>query len=474
MAAGATRHCAGRWAAAVALLAMLACGGAADTATAASAKLRMRLAGGTVQRLELCGRETPANVVDEGDRAAARIRRPLAASGRPRAVVTVESCRNGAWERVDRVRVLGIAQPGWASLHYRARLDTGTPGDYRVRAVVGRTRIGFLYLRVGVGEIVDLPVRFDVRNANTSRVPCSSDGAEYRLAGTLVGPRSELDGGRGAVTLYLHGLGYGEFFWRFGELESYDYAVEQAGRGDVSVVVDRLGYDASSHPPGTATCLGAQADMAHQVIGQLRNGQYGFGGGAAPVFKRVALAGHSIGGAIAEIEASSWDDADAVIVMAFADRGSSQRAIQEAVRSGQVCGTGGEPAEPGEPSGYAYYGQSPDDFRGAMFHNAEPAAVERATALRNRDPCGDHSSIPQTVFSAQDRLADIKVPVLIVCAENDTLFPPEGCQDHRGLFTGSSDVTTTLLEDTGHAVTLERTRERLRTEVSAWLRQRGF
>ncbi len=160
--------------------------------------------------------------------------------------------------------------------------------------------------------------------------------------------------------------------------------------------------------------------------------------------------------------------------MAFADQGSSQLAVMETGRTGQVCATGGEPAEPGQPSGYAYFGQSSEDFQGAMFHDAEPAAVDRATALRNRDPCGDTNSIPQTVFSAPERLAAITVPVLIVCAADDALFPPDGCREHAGLFTGSDDVTTTVLEETGHAVTLERTRDRLRTEVSRWLRQRGF
>lgn len=459
----------------VALVAALVCAVAAPTAAgAAKPKLRMKLAGGAVQQLDLCGRSAQVNVVGEGEKAVARVRRSLTARAAPRALLTVERCRGGSWEWVRSRRLTGLTRRGWASLRYRSVLDTGAPADYRVTATVAGTRTGPVYLRVGVGEIVDLPVRFDVRNTNTSRVSCGSDGLEYRLAGTLVAPRSELDGGRRAVTLYLHGLGYGAFFWRFPGLPTYDYALEQARRGDVSVVVDRLGYDGSSHPPGEATCLGAQADMAHQVIGQLRGGKYTAGGGDAPAFARVALAGHSIGGGIAEIEAASYDDADALVVIAFADQGSSPMAVSEASRTGQACAAGGEPAEPGEPSGYAYFGRSPEDFQAAMFHNAEPAAVERATALRNRDPCGDTNSIPPAVLTARERLADVDVPVLIVCAENDALFPPEGCQNHGGLFTGSSDVTTTLLEDTGHGVTLERTRERLRSEVSAWLRQRGF
>jgi pimeloyl-ACP methyl ester carboxylesterase len=324
------------------------------------------------------------------------------------------------------------------------------------------------------GDIVDKRVHFSVVNSNNSEVPCSSDGAAYTIAGRLVAPRSVLNHSPRAITLYLHGLGYGKFFWHFTSVPGYNYARHQAHAGHASLIIDRLGYDRSDHPPGAATCIGAQADIAHQVVSALRSGGYSIESGRSRKFADVALAGHSLGGLVAQVEAYSFTDVDALIIMSFADQGSSQTAITEFLKTGAVCASGGQPAEPGEPSGYAFFGQTNADFQAAMFHNASARVVDAATARRNRDPCGDTSSVIQSLIVDQAGLPEISAPVLIVCGDHDALFPPPACDQHKGKFTGSDDVTESLLDDTGHAVTLERTRRTLESTVGNWLNARGF
>src|SRR3954471_12291137 len=113
-----------------------------------------------------------------------------------------------------------------------------------------------------VGPIADVPVAFRVQNTNTSQVPCQSDGASYVVRGHLTGPRSAR-----VVTLYYEGFESGEWNWRFRRVPGYDYAADMAERGHASVTLDQVGYGASGHPFGFATCFGAQADIAHQIIG---------------------------------------------------------------------------------------------------------------------------------------------------------------------------------------------------------------
>ena len=61
-----------------------------------------------------------------------------------------------------------------------------------------------------------------------------------------------------------------------------------ARAGHASVTVDRLGYGASDKPPdGKSVCIGSQADVAHQIVGQLKAGSYTVQGGKARKFKRV-------------------------------------------------------------------------------------------------------------------------------------------------------------------------------------------
>src|SRR3954469_23677164 len=66
------------------------------------------------------------------------------------------------------------------------------------------------------GEIVDVPVSFQVQNTNTSRDPCPSDGKSYVVRGHLTGPSAVVLGpGPRAVTLYYEGFDSGEWNWRF-------------------------------------------------------------------------------------------------------------------------------------------------------------------------------------------------------------------------------------------------------------------
>src|SRR5438046_3929390 len=124
-------------------------------------------------------------------------------------------------------------------------------------------------------DIVDVPVSFQVQNTNTSRDPCPSDGKPYVVRGHLTGPRAAILGpGPRAVTLYYEGFDSGEWSWRFRVVPGYDYAAELAKLGETSVTIDQVGYGASGHPQGNDTSIGAQADIAHQIIGQLRGATY--------------------------------------------------------------------------------------------------------------------------------------------------------------------------------------------------------
>jgi pimeloyl-ACP methyl ester carboxylesterase len=321
---------------------------------------------------------------------------------------------------------------------------------------------------------VELPVSFEVTNTNTSRVPCPSDGRSYTVSGHLVAPDAVLGAGSRAVTLYLHGLGYGEFYWRFQAVPGYDFAAAQARAGHTSVVVDRLGYDSSGHPDGRDSCTGSEADVAHQIVGALRSGSYRIGARAGVPFTRVALAGHSMGSVISQVEAYSFRDIDALVVTAYADQGQTPLLLSESVKTGLVCATGGQPAEGGGPGGYAYFGQTPEDSRAMMYHNARPRVIAAADALRNLDPCGLIGSMPQTQVTNQVELGTVTVPVLIVCGSEDALFGADGCSRQQERYSGSPDVSTVVIGGTGHALALERTRKRFQAAVSTWLKARGF
>jgi pimeloyl-ACP methyl ester carboxylesterase len=308
-------------------------------------------------------------------------------------------------------------------------------------------------------------VTFQVHNVNTSMVPCPTDGAAYTVKGHLTVPEGATPS---AVVLDLHGLGYGEFFWDFQSVPDYDWAAGLADRGIASVSVDRLGYGASGHPPGNQSCMGGQADVAHQIVQALKSGSYTMDGGPAVPFGRVVLAGHSAGGGISQVEAYSFHDVDGLMVFSWADSDQSPQVLRAFAQTGGVCLSGGK------PPGYAPLGQSDDQFKALMFHRADPAVESAATAMRTPDPCGDDASIPAEIFVDHMQVPSIKLPVLIVIGADDAIFPPPALDHQRALYTGTSDVTAVSVPDTGHAVTLELSAPSTRDTVAAWLCARGF
>jgi pimeloyl-ACP methyl ester carboxylesterase len=322
--------------------------------------------------------------------------------------------------------------------------------------------------------VVERAVTFTVQNTNRSAFACASDGLTYEVKGHLVGPARALSPKRKrrGVTLYLHGLGLGEWLWHLSRVRSYDYVRRQALAGHVSVAIDRIGYGASGHPPGMDVCIGSQADVAHQIVQQLRSGQYAVDTGTPPAFRRVGLVGHSAAGEIATVEAYSFGDVDALMIVGFAFV-NLPRAQTEFGNQRIVCERGGEPAGPGLPGGYALFGDT-QGFRRTMFHSAKASVVKAALPLQYRDPCGDNLSLAPAIAAQSARMGRIKAPVLVACGRRDALYSPFGCEEQLKRYTGARNRRLLLVPNAGHALPLERTASIFRKRVSRWLRRRGF
>jgi alpha-beta hydrolase superfamily lysophospholipase len=324
-------------------------------------------------------------------------------------------------------------------------------------------------------EVVERPVAFEVRNTNSSGFACSSDGASYTVRGHLTGPRSALDAaGRNAVTLYLYGWEGGEWNWRFRAVPGYNHALALARLGHVSLTIDLPGYDSSGHPPGFAVCLGSWADVTHQVIEALRSGRYAVAAGRPPAFEQVVLAGHDIGGSVAQIEAYSYQDIDGLVVASWADQGFTQFVLRLATDANARCGAGGEEAEPGAPGGYVYFVPDERDFRTMLFADPDPRVVDASFELRNRNPCGGIASGPPSAATNPRRLAAVRVPVLVTWGAQETGWTREGFEQQQRHFTGSDDVSAAPIDGSGHFPMLERAAPAFHAAIAGWLRSRAL
>jgi len=421
------------------------------------------LSGAPLATVDICGVPRPAGVAAVGDPLTASVRRSRRRGPRP--VVVLERCDAGEWRTVQRL--------GRAPVRFPAPAD----GDYRLRAR-GIPGARAAYLRSGVGEIVDVPFRVDVRNQNRTASPCppgAPDGGTYPVRGHITAPRQALAGAPSAA-LYYHGLSYGEFFWRFQAVPGYDTTRELARAGRVSVTVDRLGYGASTGPAGSAICYGSQADVAKQLVDALKGGTYQPDGATPVRFAKVALVGHSAGAFIGEIAAYSFPGIDALAMVSYGDAGASPLAITTAANSSLACVAGGEPQDEDGPPGYAYFGATPEDFRAAHLNApTDPAVADAATAMRTRDPCGDLQSVTPALVVNQIGAQAISGPVLVLAGAQDALFPPPTVDIQAArMRLGGATVTAVTLDGTGHAITLGRTAPQFRGALNGWLAENGF
>jgi pimeloyl-ACP methyl ester carboxylesterase len=240
-----------------------------------------------------------------------------------------------------------------------------------------------------------------------------------------------------------------------------------AKRGHVSLTLDELGYGASGYPKnGNETCQGAEGDITHQIVQKLRHGEYTLGGSPPIEFSTVVLAGHDVGGEVAEIEAYSYSDIDGLILATFAEQGFTPYIIERSTVAAFQTWT--ESA-----SGYVHF-ISDQEFRTLLFYNADPRVIEAADALREPNPCGVIRSTPPGIL-VDDRAhaSQIKASVLIVFGNNDTLvWTRQGEEEEERNFSGSSDKRTVFIPEGGHFLMFARTAPVFDSVMSAWLGSR--
>jgi len=317
------------------------------------------------------------------------------------------------------------------------------------------------------GDVISVPVSFRVADTNTSGLPCLSDGAAYTVAGHLTAPRATFASPRAsAVTMYLYGEDGGEWNWRLTSMPAYDHATQMAKLGHASLTLDELGYGASGRPPdGNQTCQGAEADVTHQIVQDLRRGAYTMGTGAGVSFAKVVLAGHDVGAGVEQAEAYSYRDVDALVVMTFADQGFTPWIIErETMAANDFCTR--------SPNGYAHFVSS-DEYRTLLFHDADPQVIATTDALRNPNPCGNIRSQPTNVAVDTARLREITVPVLVVFGNDDSLIWTRQGEEQQAHNYGSSDATTVFIADAAHYPMFERAAPTLRSVLASWLEAHG-
>lgn len=271
--------------------------------------------------------------------------------------------------------------------------------------------------------------------------------AENHAPRTIVGNRYDPACEASTVVLLQHGLSYHKEAW---DIPGYSVAQPFVAAGYAVVAIDRLGYGESPLEDGYDVTFEAFADMANQIVGQLRS-----------EFDHVVVGGHSAGAGLTEFAQGIYGSADAILALGWHHRPSDQLGFEfitgDSTRALQAD--------------YEYFWGTPE-HRAEMFYepDADPAVVEADTRAANLVPSGEILSISKQ--PSRYVAGNVKVPVFLQFGEKDRLFEPQYADFHASEFFSAPSVTVDMVPGAGHTFMLTKPGIAGTARMVDWVRSR--
>ncbi len=304
---------------------------------------------------------------------------------------------------------------------------------------------------VGCLLLAPQPANADTVSCRDMYFPVTVFGTSQTMYGRLCAPAAAR-----TIVVLIPGGSYNTSYWDIGyqpAVHSFRLAMNNAGYA--TLAVDRLGAGRSSTPLSALVTATVQAIAVHQVIQAVRAGKLG------QSFGKVVVGAHSIGSAMAMIEAGTYHDVNGVLVtgmthqMKWTTVGPVLARMIPAPLDPRLYVRGLDmgylTTDPGARYG-AFHSPGPYDA-GAITYDestkdvfAVTEAVDTTLLTTVVDPISDQITVPVMIAMGDDPNF-CGAPLGSDCTSADTLR-----QSESPFYLAAPSLTTYVLHGYGHSI----------------------
>ena len=208
------------------------------------------------------------------------------------------------------------------------------------------------------------------------------------------------------------------------------------------IIPDLPGWGASTRLPNADYGYAAQVDRLHGFVEGLHLG-------------KMALAGHSMGGAIAGLYAAKYPkNIAALVLIDSAGVRFKKNAFVGELQAGK------SPFDIDDRAGFQHLEAMLFADPPTVPPRIQDVFIERSQQNRGfRDKVMREITAPDTRYALEPELADITAPTLAIWCMQDAIIDPSALDAIRKGLTHSSDIGVTQLQGCGHMSIMEKPRE---------------
>lgn len=298
------------------------------------------------------------------------------------------------------------------------------------------------------------------------------DATVYEVAGFLCSQGSVHNK---TVQVVIHGSTYSHLYWDFPfQPETYSYVRRATEAGYAVLNIDRIGIGLSDRPAAEEVTVASNAYVVHQIVQTLRGGEL-----VVPSFgrvraERVVSVGHSLGSAIAIVEAVTYGDVDGVIITGLMHTlGPGVPDLFASIFPASL-----DPRFAGQDIPDGYFTTAPGTRGGSFFYYApttDPAVVALDEQTKETFTLGELDNVLPSLFLT----GGIHVPVLVAVGDHDRLFCPDpGCTEsgslaaEPGFYAPDACPEAVAIPDAGHNLNLHLNAQLSYDVMLEWLDRR--